>query len=510
MIKNKISLIGAGYWGKNLLRNFYELGNLKNVVELDPEIIALRKKDYPDVEFIDDIDKVINDNEIKGVAIATPAATHYELSKKFLLAGKDVFVEKPLALRVDEGKKLVEIAEAEKRILMVGHILQYHPAVIKLKELINNGELGKINYIYSNRLNMGKLRSEENVLWSFAPHDISVILGLMNDFPVEINTVKSDFLQKNIADTVVVNFTFKSGTKGHIFVSWLHPFKEQLLVVVGDKKMAVFDDTTDNKLVLYPHQVEWKNHLPVAVKSEAEVVELERGEPLKNECLAFLNAVETRKQPVTDGIEGLNVLRFLSIAEGGGTEDNNVYFAHPTAVIEDGADIGEGTKIWHYTHVMKGAKIGKRCNIGQNVYVDKKAVIGNGVKIQNNVSVYDDVILEDEVFCGPSMVFTNVINPRSHIERKDEYKRTLVKRRATIGANATIVCGNTIGAGAFIGAGAVVTRDVPDYALVVGNPARVVGWMCECGIKLRFDGDKAKCSNCGAEYVKKGDNIVKI
>lgn len=176
------------------------------------------------------------------------------------------------------------------------------------------------------------------------------------------------------------------------------------------------------------------------------------------------------------------------------------YFSHTTAVIDKGAKIGKGTRIWHFTHVMRGAQIGENCIIGQNVYIDKRAVVGNGVKIQNNVSVYDDVILENYVFCGPSMVFTNVINPRSFIERKHEYRKTLVKKGATIGANATIVCGHTIGEYAFIGAGTVVTKDVPDYALVVGVPGKVVGWMCQCGNKLIIKKNRAKCKFCHNKY----------
>ncbi|MCO6451622.1 MAG: N-acetyltransferase [Caldilineales bacterium] len=176
------------------------------------------------------------------------------------------------------------------------------------------------------------------------------------------------------------------------------------------------------------------------------------------------------------------------------------YFAHPTAVIDAGAQIGAGTKIWHFCHIMPTARIGERCNLGQNVFVDNNTVIGNGVKIQNNVSVYNGVILEDDVFCGPSCVFTNVINPRSAIERKHEFKPTQVRRGASIGANATIVCGVTIGEYAFIGAGAVVTKDAPAFALVYGSPARVRGWVCECGEKLSFDGETALCTACGRVY----------
>ena len=187
------------------------------------------------------------------------------------------------------------------------------------------------------------------------------------------------------------------------------------------------------------------------------------------------------------------------------------YFVHPSSFVDEPCSIGTGTKIWHFSHIMGNCRIGPKCNIGQNVVISPDVVIGSNVKIQNNVSVYTGCILEDDVFCGPSMVFTNVTNPRSHVLRKSEYKQTLVKRGASLGANCTIVCGITIGRYAFVGAGAVVTRDIPDYALVVGNPARARGWMCACGIKLTFSGDAAeasgRCAVCGAKYVKR-DQLV--
>lgn len=176
------------------------------------------------------------------------------------------------------------------------------------------------------------------------------------------------------------------------------------------------------------------------------------------------------------------------------------FFVHESSYADDGCVIGEGTRIWHFCHVMKGAVIGKKCSIGQNVNIASRAVLGDNCKVQNNVSIYDDVILEDDVFCGPSMVFTNVINPRAFVERKDEYRKTLIKRGATIGANATVVCGNTIGAYSMIGAGSVVTHDIPDYALVFGVPARQKGWVCQCGVRLEFSGDNAECAACGLGY----------
>ena len=190
------------------------------------------------------------------------------------------------------------------------------------------------------------------------------------------------------------------------------------------------------------------------------------------------------------------------------SEGRGDYFVHESSYVDEGAQVGAGTKIWHFSHVMSGAVIGEKCVIGQNVLVAGRARLGRNVKVQNNVSIYDEVTLEDDVFCGPSTVFTNVINPRSHIVRKSEYRRTLVKRGATIGANATILCGLTIGEYAFVGAGAVVTKDVPAYGLVLGNPAHLHGHMCRCAVRLQFEGERARCEACGAVYEKQ-DSVVR-
>ena len=517
--KRFIGLLGLGYWGKNILRNLYELEVLHTACDSSPDVIADRKKTFPGINYTDTFDEVLRNPEIKAVAIATPAATHYEIVKQALLAGKDVYVEKPLALTVKEGEELVEIAKRQDRVLMVGHILQYHPAAIKLKELIISGELGKIQYIYSNRLNIGKLRTEENILWSFAPHDISVILMLLGEEPVEVSAFGEDYLNKGIYDTTLTTMKFKSGIKGHIFVSWLHPFKEQKLVVVGSKSMAVFDDVSKEKLLLYPHQIKWQDgKIPIAQKADYQVVPIENGEPLRLELEHFVECVVQRKIPRTDGVEGLRVLKVLQLAEdcllngenSGVKQTTKPYFVHESAYIDEGVHIGAETKIWHFSHILKGTQIGERCIIGQNVVIGPDVKIGNRCKIQNNVSVYKGVTLEDEVFCGPSCVFTNVYNPRAFIERKHEFKETLVRRGATIGANSTIVCGVSIGKYAMIGAGAVVKSDVPDYAIVAGVPAKQIGWACKCGVTLRFNDEHGTCSYCGNEYELKDEKIIAV
>ncbi|MBI5055558.1 MAG: Gfo/Idh/MocA family oxidoreductase [Nitrospirae bacterium] len=514
-----IGLIGLGYWGKNILRNLCEIGALHTACDSEPLILSERQERFRDINFTTSLDDVLNEPDIKAVAIATPAATHYDLVKQALLKGKDVFVEKPLALSVNEGEDLVALAKKENRVLMVGHILQYHPAVKKLKELIDSGELGKIQYIYSNRLNIGKLRTEENILWSFAPHDISVILMLLGEEPVKVSAFGGDYLNSGVYDTTLTTLEFKNEIKSHIFVSWLHPYKEQRLIFVGSKAMAVFDDVSEEKLFVYPHKIEWKNgKIPVAHKADYDVVPVEKGEPLKQELEHFADCVLWRKRPVTDGVEGLKVLKILDAAQKGLTRGKDAktesrtrnYHLHESAYIDADTSIDEGTRIWHFSHVLKGSRIGKNCIIGQNVTVGPDAVIGDRCKIQNNVSVYKGVILEDEVFCGPSCVFTNVYNPRAFIERKHEFRQTLVKKGATLGANSTIVCGVKIGEYSMIGAGAVVKTDVPDHAIVAGVPARQIGWTCRCGTTLRFNDKQGICADCDNEYMLDNDHLITI
>lgn len=521
-MKPKVALVGAGYWGKNLVRNFKELGVLYAICEANATNPLL--KQYQDVKHIESFDALIADPAVDAVALATPAVMHFTMARKSILAGKDVFVEKPLALTVPEAEELVALADQHGRVLMVGHILQYHPAVLKLKELILNGDLGRIQYVYSNRLNIGKLRTEENILWSFAPHDISTILMLLGAEPAAVSCAGGAYLSHGVVDTTVTMLDFKEGVKGHIFVSWLHPFKEQKLVVVGSKAMAVFDDVSAEKLFLYPHSIAWaEGKVPVAHKADGQVVLFEKDEPLRAELRHFIECIGSRTEPRTGGREGLRVLKVLAASEASLAaqgkpvslvcapgDGRDKVFIHETAIVDDHVRLGAGTKIWHFSHVLKDVVLGERCVVGQNVTIGPGVRIGNGCKIQNNVSVYKGVTLEDEVFCGPSCVFTNVYNPRAFIERKSEFLPTLVKRGATIGANATVVCGNTIGRYAMVGAGAVVKKDVLDHAVVAGVPARQVGWACRCGTTLHFTKGKAVCGYCSAVYRKKGEELQLI
>lgn len=510
----KIAIIGCGYWGKNLVRNFADLGALESVCDYNAQLAQEMAKTYG-VKAMS-LEETLASN-VDGVVVAAPAVQHAMLTEKALNAGKHVFVEKPLSLRVDEAKKLCELAARKDLRLMVGHLLQYHPAFLELKRLISKGGLGKLQYVYSNRLNLGKIRNEENILWSFAPHDISMILSLVGEAPQSVYATGSCHLNPHIQDVTTTHLQFTTGVQAHIFVSWLHPFKEQKLVVVGDRGMAVFDDRLDwgEKLSLYPHQVNWVDGMPQPSKADVKPIPLDVAEPLKLECKHFIDSIKNATTPRTDGEEGLRVLQVLDAAQQSLqtkvsvalSKESPLYFVHDTARVDEGCVIGQGTKIWHYSHLIKGTEIGQNCVVGQNVMIGPDVKIGNNCKIQNNVSLYKGITLEDGVFCGPSCVFTNVNTPRAEIERKDEFLPTPVEKGVTIGANATIICGHRLGAYSLIGAGAVVTKDVKPHALMVGNPAKQMGWVSHAGERL---GEDLVCPREGRQYEIQNENLVEV
>ena len=315
--ESNVALVGCGYWGKNLCRNFHAFGALSFVVDATENGQTTARSIAPDAQITDSLDDVLRNDQVRGVALATPAETHAELAIQAMQAGKDVFVEKPMALTLEDAEKMKKVAEETGRILMVGHLLEYHPAVLKLVEMIASGELGKINYIYSNRLNFGKVRTEENALWSFAPHDVAVILRLMGQAPVEVSACGGSYLTNGVADTTMSNISFLNDARAHIFVSWLHPFKEQRLVVVGDKKMATFNDVAPfgEKLQLYPQNVEFDGPIPILKKEDAKFVEHANTEPLREECKHFLECIQSRNQPLTNAQSGIDVLKVLHASQ---------------------------------------------------------------------------------------------------------------------------------------------------------------------------------------------------
>ena len=517
-----VGVVGCGRWGTNLVRAFAGLGALRAVVDTDPAAARAASSSWavPAVG----LEELLADPAVEAVVVATPAERHAEVAGRALAAGRHVFVEKPLAMTVEDAASLCRAAAGAGRVLMVGHLLRYHPAFVALQGLAEDGRLGAIRYLYSNRLNLGRVRRHEDTLWSFAPHDLSMILALVGAEPERVWATGGAWLQAGVADVTTTHLSFPGGERAHVFVSWLHPSKEQRLVVVGERAMAVFDDGQPwpSKLRLFRHGIDWRDGVGVGVPDEGECVALEEREPLEVECRHFLDCVVTGARPLTDGAEGVRVLRVLaaateSLGEASGAaavgavpaaSRGGAGLIHETAVVDQPATIGPGTRIWHFSHVLAGSRIGRDCTIGQNVMIGPRVVIGDRCKIQNGVSVYEGVTLEDGVFCGPACVFTNVLTPRAEVDRRAEFLPTLVRRGATIGANATIVCGTTIGPWSLVAAGAVVTRDVPGHALVAGVPARRIGWVSHDGERL---GEDLVCPRSGRRYALAGtDQLVEV
>ena len=489
----KLGLIGGGYWGKNLIREFNNVGVLNTICDINKDSLKKYNQQYPNVKTTTNWDDVLSDESVNCVCIALPAEMHYSFAKKSLLAGKDVYVEKPITLNIKEAEDLVKIAKEKNKILMVGHLLHYHPAVRKIKSMIAEGKIGKVKNIVANRLSLGIFRQHENVLWSFAPHDISVILSLVGYMPDSVVCHGKDHITKNIHDVTNSILKFKDAYV-NINVNWLNPYKEQKMSIIGEKGMIIFDDVSkENKVTYFPKYIEFSSDIcgiPKPVKNNAENIEIDLTKsPLLLECEHFVECCKTRSTPITHGEEGVNVLKVLNGLDESLTTGKEIklnskkkdYFVHETAIVDDGANIGEGTKIWHFSHICKGAKIGKNCNIGQNVFIADGAVLGDNCKVQNNVSIYAGVEAEDFVFFGPSCVLTNDINPRGMHSKGGAYIKTKLETGVTLGANCTIVCGNTLGKHSLIGSGAVICKDVEPYSIMVGNPGRKIGEIDEKG-----------------------------
>ena len=313
-MKKNIAVVGCGHWGKNLVRNFSELEVLSSIC--DPNIELAQKYAHQYDVKNNSFSEVINDSSIEGVVLAVPAALHAAMAIEALNAKKHVYVEKPLAMNQAEAELMINSAQKNNRHLMVGHLLQYHPVFITTKKMIESDEIGDLQYIYSNRMSFGKIRTEEDVIWSFAPHDISMILSLVGQEPNLVKKESSKLLHKDISDIATIHMQFPSGLMAHISVSWLHPYKEQKLVVIGKSGMIVLDDIKpwNEKLCLYRHNVDLSNELPNLVKAEADYIDVPQTEPLRNECKHFIDVVNDKVVPLTDGNEGARVLKVLTHA----------------------------------------------------------------------------------------------------------------------------------------------------------------------------------------------------
>ena len=309
MFKKNICVVGGGSWGENHIKTLKRFGVLSAIVDENQELLDSYKKKYLDI----DIFSTINDSFKKnydGYIVATPAETHFEIAKKIILEGRDLLVEKPLTLSIKKSEELVQLAKENNVNLMVGHVLLFHPAIIKIKDMIDSGSLGKLQYIYSNRLNLGKVRTEENVFWSLAPHDISIFQYFIdNSFPVKIKASGSAFIQKEIYDSTLTTLEYEQGVNGHIFVSWLHPFKEHRLVVVGSEAMISFEDSKKEKpLTLYSKKIDLVNGIPEKIDGPKELIAYDDKRPLEAELEYFINS---KKPLISNGENGLDVVKIL-------------------------------------------------------------------------------------------------------------------------------------------------------------------------------------------------------
>ena len=524
-MNKKICVVGAGNWGKNHINTLSELGFLRGVVDSNKEQLETILSQHKDVNTHESLDDAL-EKDYDGFTVATPSETHYEIAKTIIKKGKHLLVEKPLSLKLSEAIELVRLAKDANVNLMVGHLLLFHPAIWKIKEILDSGKIGKLQYIYSNRLNLGTVRTEENILWSFAPHDISIFGYLTNNQPDEVISRGGAYTQSHLHDTTMTILKYPENVVGHIFVSWLHPFKEHRLVLIGSKGMLSYTDSDVGKdIKFYEKGIDIVGGVPTKRDGPTTSIKYDEGMPLLNELKYFADHLDGTPVEIADGMNGIEVLDVLERAQSSLTEndrqdnderknnDSEKVFIHPSSFVDEGCVIGEGTKIWHFAHLESTSVIGKNCSLGQSVYIGNNVKIGNRVKIQNNVLVCEGVEFEDYVFCGPNVGFTNVNNPRSKYPQRgsEHYKLTHVREGASIGANATIVCGHDIGKNAFIGAGAVVTKNVPDFALMVGVPAKQLGWVCECGVRLDENNNSLNCSVCGRnyEYVNEDKSQIK-
>lgn len=325
----KIAQIGVGYWGPNILRNFYDIENVevKKVVDKNPDRQKYVKQKYRTIETGEDIEEIVEDKEINAVIVSTPADLHYEMVKKVLFSNKHCFVEKPLALKTAEARELVKIAEEKGLVLMIGHVFLYNAAVNYLKKRVSSGELGKIYYIYSQRLNLGRVRSNINALWNFAPHDVSIVLYLLEKMPVTVSASGMSCIQEGIEDVVFMNMKFDNGTIAHFHVSWLDPNKTRIMTIIGSKKMIIYDDVSDYKIQIFDKGIDVNSKNQYLgdfdsfgkfqlIKRAGDIIipKIDFVEPLKSEALHFIECIREGKKPLSDGESGLKVTQIIEAA----------------------------------------------------------------------------------------------------------------------------------------------------------------------------------------------------
>mgnify|MGYP001194654278 CR=1 FL=1 len=311
-LNNSVCVVGGGYWGKNHIRTLHDLNMLGAIVEYDKPTLDSYSKDYSNIQLYHSVDEALKNDSLKGFTLATPASTHFEISKKILLSKRHLLVEKPIALEIQHASELNLLADKNNLTLMVGHVMLFHPAIIKIKEIIDAGKLGKLQYIYSNRLNLGKVRNNENVFWSLAPHDISIFQYLTNSFPTAIKAEGSSFLQEGIHDSTITLLKYPNGVEGHIFVSWLHPFKEHRLTIIGSEAMLTFEDSLDGKpLKFYSKKFEMSSGVPEKLDGPVEKIIYEDKMALTEELKYFCDHLDEKRPEIANGKHALEVTNIL-------------------------------------------------------------------------------------------------------------------------------------------------------------------------------------------------------
>jgi UDP-2-acetamido-3-amino-2,3-dideoxy-glucuronate N-acetyltransferase len=493
-----IGVVGVGFLGTLLTHQFLDLGMLSILCDKQP---ARAGAEFPGVRVTNSLHDVLRIPEVRAVVIATPTETHGALVRQALLAGKHVLVAAPLTLDATEAQTLFHLASEKKLRLTVALPLLHASGVAALLKLMHSGSLGRISSITSHRLRPPAARREANAAWSFSAEDLSILLLLAGETPHAVRSLGDFEHYSQIAAATFSALEFPSGLAALSLVSWLHPVPAWHCTVVGDQATAVLetDAAKHNRLTVFPAEVH---------ANPPQQIPLSGTNPLRILCKQFVERLDDWKPGNNEGqgVDWMQVQQVLAKAQRSLECQTQArlpsmrhpgVFVHPTAVVDEGVTLGQNVRIWHFCHILHDCNIGEQTNIGQNVMVGPSVNIGARCKIQNNVSVYPGVTLEDGVFCGPSMVFTNVHIPRATIPRMAQALSTPVRTGATLGANCTIICGNEIGEYAFVGAGAVVTKPVPPHALVVGNPAHQIGWVCRCGMRLD---QNFVCNDCKEQY----------
>jgi UDP-2-acetamido-3-amino-2,3-dideoxy-glucuronate N-acetyltransferase len=465
------ALIGCGYWGIKIMRTLkHQIGT---VCENRPDIIDLIKEEFRGVSIEPDWQKLLKNDGIKNVMIALPAELHFKFAKDALLANKNVFVEKPLSIHLSEVEELVKLAEQKGLILMMGHLLHYHPHLNQIKKMVKSGEIGRVLQIRARRMSYGIFRKYDNVLWTVGIHDLSWILSLIDLQSITHSTLKgSNLTNHSNLDMADVTLTTNDGIDVSVSCNWISPHKEQSLVIYGTEGVIYADDVKKEFF---------------SMDYQGNKTSIEPGEqylPLAIECHHFVTCCQTNQEPDTSARRVYPVYQLLDRLERQWQGESANHFAHPTATIDAGVKIGQGSKIWHHCHLSNDSSIGRDCSLGQNVYLGDQVVLGDRCRLQNNANVYSGTIAGSDVFFGPNCVITNDKHPRIGFSLNGEYVRTTIEDHVSIGAGAIIIAGVKLGRGAMIGAGAVVTRDVEPYTLVVGNPARRIADIDEEGKRI--------------------------